>query len=76
VENGVFDGVEHNLDVFCVHCRGEVMEQWTHVVSLCITKQFEQEHLGENYMLVFILDFSWWLLNTHMFGRALLGGKL
>lgn len=51
VENGVFDSVEHNLDVLSVHCCGEVMEQWTDVVSLCITKQFEQEHLSTNLII-------------------------
>jgi hypothetical protein len=65
VENGVFDGVEHNLDVLSVHCRGEVMEQWTHVVSLCITKQFEQEHLRQNLRLVFIVDYSFSDLTKH-----------
>lgn len=52
LQDGVFDGVEDEADVFCVHRRGEVVEQRLPPVPPLTAERLHQERLeGEGSQL-------------------------
>lgn len=45
LQNGVFDCVEDEADIFCVHCSSEVVEEWLPSVPPLPAKGLHQERL-------------------------------